>query len=172
MTVKDIMQAAFIGTDSELKKQLEKSELKQTLMEVIEECKLVKELPKTASANIWKTAPEKQIVYGVVIEPWTNVTPDGDSHGDRMTKEEIEKSAHDYMYDFQEIKEQHDHVIKAQPVESFIAPVDFAAPDGQIIKEGSWIMAVKIEDKDVWEKVKKGEITAFSPGGYGKRRPA
>lgn len=121
--------------------------------------------------SIFKTESEKQIVYGVVIEPWTDVTPNGDAHGDRMSNEEIEKSAHDFMMKSQEIKSQHSETIEAQPVESYIAPADFSAPDGEVIKQGSWVMAVKIHDNKVWDKVKKGEITAFSPGGFAKRLP-
>lgn len=168
----DIAKTALMHADEDLISKYKEDKVEKTLSQVIDDSKLVKEGSETKmKAQIWKANEEQQIVYGVVIEPWTDVTKDGDSHGDRMTKEEIEKSAHNYMYEFQEIKEQHEKAVEARPVESFIAPVDFKAPDGQIIKEGSWIMAVKIDNDDTWEKIKKGEITAFSPGGFGKRRP-
>lgn len=169
----DIAKTALLHADEELINAYKEDKVEKTLSQVIDDNMLVKEADETKpmKANIWKTSEEQQIVYGVVIEPWTDVTKDGDSHGDRMTKEEIEKSAHNYMYEFQEIKEQHQKSIEARPVESFIAPVDFKAPDDQVIKAGSWIMAVKVDNQDTWDKIKKGEITAFSPGGFGKRRP-
>jgi len=168
----DIAKTALMHADEGLINKYKEAKVEKTLSQVIDDSKLVKEEaePKL-KAEIWKANDEQQIVYGVVIEPWTEVTKDGDSHGDRMTKEEIEKSAHNYMYEFQEIKEQHEKAIEARPVESFIAPVDFKAPDDQVIKAGSWIMAVKVENAETWDKIKKGEITAFSPGGFGKRRP-
>ncbi len=152
--------------------------IKKSLMDEFRDGKLTKENDRSSTeqtekpkASIFKKELAKQIVYGVILEPWTDVTPEGDAHGDRMKKLEIEKSAHGFMEEFQKIKEQHGKEISAKPIESFIAPCDYVAPDGVIVKEGSWVMAVKIQDKTVWEKVLKGEITAFSPGGFGERIP-
>lgn len=113
---------------------------------------------------------DKRLFYSVVIEPMTQVTESGDSHGDNMTAEEVEKSAHYYMEMGSTIFKNHNGKIDARVVESYIAPVDFT-PEGssEVIKKGSWVMAVKVLDDATWQEIKKGEITAFSPGGYGYR---
>lgn len=54
-------------------------------------------------------------------------------------------------------------------VESYIAPQDLDL-DGlltgqDIIRKGSWVMAVHVTDDDLWQQVKDGEITGFSIGG-------
>jgi len=52
---------------------------------------------------------------------------------------------------------------KTDIIESYIAPVDFEH-GGEIIKQGSWIVAMKIWDKDLWKQTKE-EIVGFSAGG-------
>jgi hypothetical protein len=122
-------------------------------------------------AAIYKSDKAKQIVYAVVIEPMTDVTKYGDAHGDRMTEEEIEKTAHLYLEKFRNVDLNHSFSpISAVPVESYISPVDFKAPDGSKIKKGSWILAIKVNDSSVWDKIERGELNAYSPGGWGYKK--
>lgn len=118
---------------------------------------------------IAKADVEKRLVYGVVLEPMTDVTDVGDAHGDRMTEEEIEKSAHGYMREHQNIKLQHQGGnVKATPVESYIAPCDMTIGE-ESIKKGSWVLVTKIEHDGLWKAIKKGLIGGYSPGGTGFR---
>ncbi len=55
-------------------------------------------------------------------------------------------------------------------VESFLAPVEFEE-GGQTIRKGSWVLAVKVFDDELWESVKSGERTAFSIAGTAERVP-
>jgi hypothetical protein len=56
-------------------------------------------------------------------------------------------------------------------VESFIAPVDMTI-NGEFVKKGSWLLGVKIFDKDAWEAVKSGELfSGFSFRGGAKIDP-
>lgn len=112
---------------------------------------------------VQKSEHEKQIVYGVVLEPDST-----DAHNDVISVEEIEQAAHKYMVDYRVIGEQHTKVSNAELVESFIAPVDFVW-NGQQIKKGSWIIGVHVLSKEYWEKIKNGEINSFSMGGYAVR---
>ena len=116
---------------------------------------------------IVKADAEKQIVYGVVLEPDTT-----DSQNDFMTADEIEKTAHEYMATSRVIGSQHSKPAQAVPVESYIAPMDMDL-DGQygpqVVKKGSWVLAVKVLDPEEWAKVKSGEYTGFSVGGTGQR---
>jgi len=108
---------------------------------------------------------DQQIVYGVVSEP--NVI---DLQGDRLSKSEIRAACHKFMQTSQRIGKEHSGVAKASIIESYIAPTDFKC-NGQVVKSGSWVMAVKIHDPALWQAIKKGEITGFSIAGTGTRTP-
>lgn len=114
-----------------------------------------------------KSGGEDRLVYGVVLQP-TVV----DSQGDVAPEEEIEKAAHRFMTDFRQHDVQHSEELAdgIVPVESWIAPADMII-GGQPVAKGSWIMTVKVENDDVWGKIKKGEITGFSIGGSAVRIP-
>lgn len=108
---------------------------------------------------------DKQIVYGVVSEPDSI-----DLQGDRLSKSEIRKACHRFMAESQKIGVEHDGIAKASIIESYIAPTDFKC-NGQVVKSGSWVMAVKVHDNDLWQSIKKGDITGFSIAGTGTRTP-
>jgi len=113
---------------------------------------------------------EKRLFYAIVLEPMTDVTDEGDTHGHVMKAEEIEKSAHYFMQMGATVFGQHTAKVEAVVVESYIAPVDFiveGTEKSETIKKGSWVMAVKVKDDDMWKSIKNGDITAFSPGGFG-----
>ncbi|OAT71886.1 XkdF-like putative serine protease domain-containing protein [Parageobacillus thermoglucosidasius] len=106
-----------------------------------------------------KEEEEQKLVYGVVYEP--DVV---DAHGDFMTAEEIEKAAHVFMKDYRNIDKQHDfNAGVGEVVESYIAPTDFKIGDEEI-KKGSWVLVTKASD-EIWEQIKKGEITGYSMAG-------
>ena len=109
--------------------------------------------------RIIKGDDEKQIVYGVVYEP-----DEVDTQGEFANADEIEKAAHQFLSDSRNVDLQHNFVPGAGTVvESYVAPVDFEI-EGQNIKKGAWVMAT-IADDEVWESIKKGEITGYSMAG-------
>lgn len=123
-----------------------------------EEPSLQKEVP------IVKTDEEKRLVTGLVYEPGVE-----DSHGDFMTAEEIEKAAHLFMEEYQEVDKQHNwEGGYGKVVESWVAKADTHMGD-QVVTKGSWCMTVKVEDEETWQEIKKGEVTGFSMGGVGER---
>lgn len=106
---------------------------------------------------ICKSDTDKQIVYGVVMEPFAN-----DSDKNWTTPDQIEEAAHLFMKSFRQIDTEHSRRdIDATPVENWIQHEDTVI-GGQPVKAGSWVMAVKIEDTEQWESVKAGEYTGFS----------
>lgn len=115
----------------------------------------------------------RQLVYGVVLEPDSE-----DTQGDVITADEIEKAAHTFLLDSRIVGDSHrknqaDTIIQADAgvVESFISPVDFQM-DGETIRKGSWVVAVKVHDPEMWAAIQKGEYGGFSIGGFGERVPA
>lgn len=119
---------------------------------------------------VLKMDTAQQIVYGVVLAP-----DEIDSQEDWMSAEDIEEAAHQYLIDSRVIGSDHTVGVYAIPVESYIAPMDLSL-DGQygpqMVKKGSWVLAVKIMDPAEWDKVVAGEYTGFSVGGKGHREPA
>src|SRR5262245_51658920 len=98
---------------------------------------------------------DRQIAYGEVYAPM-----DVDTHGEFMTASDIETLAHKFMLKAlsRKIDVNHDNQDgRASAVESFIARN--GDPD---FTPGAWVLGVKVFDRQVWTKIKSGEITGFS----------
>ena len=111
-----------------------------------------------------KVDPDQQIVTAVVYAP-----EEVDAQGDIISEEEIQKMMYGFMRHYQAFKEMHEHPTDAFVLESYQAPVDFTL-GAELVKKGSWIMTSQIEDEDLWERIKSGEITAYSIGGFAETR--
>lgn len=98
---------------------------------------------------------DKQIVFGEVYAPYKL-----DTYGEFMFPEDIETMAHRFMrLDLDAVIDtnHNEQPNGSYPVESFIAR------DGDTdYTPGAWVLGVKIEDGDIWAKVKRGEINGFS----------
>ena len=122
---------------------------------------------KSWEAEIIKS-DDKHLIYGVVMKP----EPFTDSQGDSATESEIEKAAHEFMIQSRTMDFQHEEALeqtKAIPVESFIAPQDIVINKREVPR-GSWLMVTYIPDDTIWQKVKKGDIKAYSIRGWGVRK--
>jgi hypothetical protein len=129
--------------------------------------KSVSEPTETISGTVIKSNDEKQIVYGVVMEPYTN-----DTDQNWTSDDQIESAAHSFMKNFRLIDTKHTRVdIDAVPVESWLQHEDTVI-NGQPVKAGSWVMGVKIDDKDEWAKVKSGEYQGFSIDAFAHIAPS
>ena len=114
---------------------------------------------ETEVKPVFKADDPKQLVYGVVYEPDVE-----DAHKDFMTATEIEKAAHGFMENYQNIDKQHDFETEAgKVVESYIAPADIEIGETTITK-GTWVLVTKATD-DMWESIQKGEFTGYSLAG-------
>jgi len=121
---------------------------------------------KDTAVKMLKADDEKQIVYGIVFEPEFF-----DADDEYVTKEDIEDAAHDYMINLrkssaachQKLSHRKEIDDLTDIVESYIAPVDFQMGD-EIVRAGTWIVGMKIYDKDLWKETKKS-VTGFSAGG-------
>lgn len=109
-----------------------------------------------------------RLATGIVLEP--NIV---DAQGDTYTADEIRRTAHLYMLDYQNISLQHRETInqKARLVESWLVPDEGAEIGGTRLTPGTWVMTVRIFDDELWEKTKKGELSGFSIEGFAKRVP-
>jgi len=106
----------------------------------------------------------ERIVLGEVYAPMQI-----DTDGEAMTAEEIKKMAYGFMRDGLTDKIDLNHNYQetgCYVVESFLAcPGD---PRGFI--EDSWVLGVKIEPDQLWEKVLNGEVNGYSFCGGVKKK--
>lgn len=128
----------------------------------------------TKEANIVKSDTERQVAYAVVWEP---DVPDISADHDMATADEVENMAHSFMahYAKQEDTSGTHHRWRVERdrmyvVESYLAPTDFEIGEQRVTK-GSWVMAVKIMDPELWTAVKSGQLSGFSLEGIGERVP-
>lgn len=115
---------------------------------------------KDIEVKIASMDEEQQIVYGIVLEP-----DEIDAHGDTVNTEEVERAAHKYALTPMVIGNSHVKKAKARPVETFVYSPEILKK----VKPGSWVMAVKVEDEEMWQAVKDGKFTGFSIGALTKR---
>ena len=121
-------------------------------------------MSKVSTENIVtfsKSDSAKQIVFGEVYVPDRK-----DTDGNFMSRETIEKMAHDFLAKNRNAQISKGHrgaKDKGCVVESFI--VRKGDPD---FIEGSWVVGVYVPDFEIWKPIEAGEITGFSIEGIGK----
>ncbi|PER25428.1 XkdF-like putative serine protease domain-containing protein [Bacillus cereus] len=108
---------------------------------------------------------DQKLVYGIVYSPGSAEDPSThDAHGDFMTAEDIEKSAHNFIAKYRNIDAQHDFNAGAgEVVESYVAPVDMDI-NGETITKGTWVLVTKATD-EIWKDIKDGKMTGYSLAG-------
>lgn len=112
--------------------------------------------------NIKKVENDKQIVYGEVYAPV--LLPDTD--GDVISAKSIEIMAHKFMKSYGQgsIDVEHDNnIVTATVVESFIA-----RKGDDLYIPGAWVVAIHIEDEELWNDVKEGNLNGYSFQGVSK----
>jgi len=116
--------------------------------------------------EIIKIDQEQRIITGIVLEPDVE-----DANGDIISAEEIEKSAYDFLSNYgqgRKIRLMHSEDRDIDLIESWIQKND-AKYNGKTVKAGTWLISTKVNDEEIWEKIKDGTITGFSVKGLGKR---
>jgi hypothetical protein len=130
-----------------------------------------------ALMTLIKSNEEQRVTIGVAYpanKPDVNVAADG--HIDFASKEVVEKTAHRWLKERQEIGLYHRAGTEGHGVvvESGIhRGPDWIekAPDGSthIVSDGDWVLGVEW-DRPTWNLVKAGLINGYSPQGGGTRR--
>lgn len=133
---------------------------------------------------ILKADDAKQIVYGVVLDPYIV-----DTQNDWTPPADVESSAHDWLMKSRVIGLEHDgRAPQAVPVESWLEP--YPTPEDyrkamagephsayrrkfgeDVVHSGAWVLGTKIGDGE-WARVQAGELGAYSIGGLATRIPA
>lgn len=122
------------------------------------------ELEKEGNIRILKVDKLQHIVWGVVLQPDIP-----DLQGDIISAEEIEKAAYNYMIESRATGFRHQKELDAAIVESYIQKADEVF-EGEKIKKGSWMAAMKVFDEEVCKGIDSGEFHSFSIGGFAGKR--
>ncbi len=126
---------------------------------------------------VTKSVEEKQIVYGVILDPYQV-----DLHNDWIPPAEIESTAHDFLAKSRVIGLHHKGPAEAKVVESWVEVYpsekdrELALNNmphkvwrrqfgSDVLHSGAWVAGVQLSD-ELWELHKKGELDAFSIGGF------
>jgi len=133
----------------------------------------VKILPtrKTAQPDpdfrVAKVNDEQQLVFG-----WANVTTKGsdllvDSHGEVIETAVLEKAVYEFVPKFTGAAAGvgHQGIAVAHLVESLMLTKEKAAAMGLDPGHEGWWVGVRVEDAEVFAKVKSGELSMFSIQG-------
>lgn len=121
------------------------------------------------NCNVKKYYDDEQLVFG-----WASVAKDAngdrplDWHGDLIDSEDLEKAVYDFNLHFRESNEMHkDDSVNGRLVESVMFTKEkmksMGIPEG-VVPEGWWC-GFKLDDRDVYMKVKTGLYKMFSIEG-------
>ena len=116
---------------------------------------------------------EKHMVYSAVLVPNKQIyrrNEDGDEYYIEFSKESIEKMSQDFMREYRQAEITVDHMEAAPEVtvvESWIKAsmtMDKSVALGlnPELPIGTWLCGMKVNNVEVWDRVKKGELKGFS----------
>lgn len=113
--------------------------------------------------SIFKVDNPRQIVYGVVLEADTI-----DTQGDKISEEELEETAHNFLDKSRVIGFRHFKKADAKLIESMVVHKGDRFYGEDFIKT-SWVIGAHVKDGTIWKGIEDGKINAFSVGGFAKR---
>lgn len=114
---------------------------------------------------------DERYVLGIVLEPLKDMGSE-DLQQDTYSAEEVRKACYLFMEQYGNLGLQHKQIVndKITILENYIAPVAMDI-NGETIAKGTWMMAVRIVDDEIWSDVKAGKLTGFSIGGFAISTP-
>jgi len=162
--ISQLLSRVFHDVDYKLQDELSKIRFAKKAKEKAKETKQ-ENIKDNRSVSLLKNSMdnEKRLVYGVVIEPKLI-----DTDNDWTDEKEIENACHMFMKYFQESGIDHEFVVEKglKIVENYIAQSNFNI-NGVVIKKGSWIMVHYVENDEIWERIKNGDLNGYSFEGLG-----
>ena len=125
---------------------------------------------KEDKQQVFLESNERHMVYGAALIPEKDIYR---NNGEQefyisFTKESIEKMSQDFMKEYRqhEVKTDHEDVAnEVCVVESWLVEdsyKDKANALGINVPEGTWMVGMKVNNIETWERVKSGELKGFS----------
>ena len=131
--------------------------------------KFSKDVEEKEHKSFYFKDDSKHIVTGIAMRADYPIyrNQDGQEFYVQFSKDTIEKMMQKFMKEQRQFDISLDHnqdVIDCYLIESFIINKERGICPNEFsdVEDGSWIISVKIENKDVWDKICSGEVKGFS----------
>lgn len=174
------------GDNGEVTRKIKrlKGEIEKLRKGPVKKVHIAKFLPAANDVSPILAPEEKQVIYGVVLDPYQL-----DSQDDYLDTATIEKTAHNWLKDHRVIGLMHEsQLVDAYVVESWLWPYPsetdyrnalqnlphqaYEQPFGSdMVRSGAWVLGTEVQDPAAWQAIVNGELDAYSIGGYGTRSP-
>lgn len=120
--------------------------------------------------QVFLESNEKHMVYGAALIPEKDIYRNNgeQEYYINFSKESIEKMSQDFMKEYRqfEVKTDHDEVAnEVCVVESWLvsdAYKDKSNALGINVPEGTWMVGMKVNNIETWDRIKAGELKGFS----------
>lgn len=120
--------------------------------------------------QVFLESNEKHMVYGAALIPDKDIYR---NNGEQefyinFTKESIERMSQDFMKEYRqyEVKTDHDDIAnEVCVVESWLVSDSYKDKSNALginVPEGTWMIGMKVNNIDTWERIKAGELKGFS----------
>ena len=120
--------------------------------------------------QVFLESNERHMVYGAALIPEKDIYR---NNGEQefyisFTKESIERMSQDFMKEYRqhEVKTDHDEVAnEVCVVESWLVEDSYKDKSNALginVPEGTWMVGMKVNNIETWERVKSGELKGFS----------
>lgn len=120
--------------------------------------------------QVFLESNEKHLVYGAALIPEKDIYR---NNGEQefyinFSKESIEKMSQDFMKEYRQYEVKTDHEDVANEVcvvESWLVADSYKDKSnalGITVPEGTWMVAMKVNNIDTWDRIKSGELKGFS----------
>lgn len=120
--------------------------------------------------QVFLESNEKHLVYGAALIPDKDIYR---NNGEQefyinFTKESIERMSQDFMKEYRqyEVKTDHDDIAnEVCVVESWLVSDSYKDKSNALginVPEGTWMVGMKVNNIETWERIKAGELKGFS----------
>lgn len=120
--------------------------------------------------QVFLESNEKHLVVGAALIPDKDIYRNDGEHEFyiNFTKESIERMSQDFMKEYRQHEVTTDHEDVANEVcvvESWLVADSYKDKSNALgisVPEGTWMVAMKVNNIDTWERIKAGELKGFS----------
>ena len=127
-------------------------------------------LAKEEEKQVFLESNERHMVYGAALIPDMDIYRNDGEHEYYISfsRESIEKMSQDFMKEYRQYEVKTDHEDVANEVcvvESWLvsdAYKDKSNALGINVPEGSWMVGMKVNNIETWDRIKAGELKGFS----------
>jgi len=98
---------------------------------------------------------------------------DPDAQHDVYSEDDIRAAAWEFLAKYRRIGFMHEKPLAEQEieiVESYVAPAPFTLA-GYDVRRGTWLLGARVISDELWQRIKRGELAAWSVDGVASRKP-